>query len=150
MTQVFSQVRTGPYTFKPLKSRPAKITENYISFHFVSKFSWIFLYPFILCQSSFFADNTSDFGIKKRGKFKGILTLKKKKLYYFWAALKNYKKSSQKLKVFSGNKAIDSPPFDDKLSQKCFIGSPGSFDRILVLHETISSILLIAKKVTVH
>ena len=44
-----------------------------------------------------------------------------------------------KLKVFSGNKAIDSPPFDDKLSQKCFIGSPGSFDRILVLHETISS-----------
>ena len=87
--------------------------------------------------------------LKKRGKFKVILTFKKK-LYYFWAARKNYKKSSQKLKVFSGNKAIDSPPFDDKLSQKCFIGSPGSFDRILVLHETISSILLVAKKVTVH
>ena len=83
MTQVFSQVRMGPYTFKPLKSRPAKITENYISFHFVSKFSWgFFLYPFILCQSSFFADNTSDFGIKKRGKFKGILTLKKKALLF--------------------------------------------------------------------
>ena len=140
------------YTFKPLKSRTAKITENYIQ------------YVFILCQRSvrffyilsFYAKVYSSriilriLALKKRGKLKVILTLKKK-LYYFWAALKNYKKSSQKLKVFSGNKAIDSPPFDDKLSQKCFIGSPGSFDRILVLHETISSILLlVAKKVTVH
>ena len=150
MTQVFSQVRTGPYTFKPLKSRPAKITENYISFHFVSKFSWGFFY--IL---SFYAKVHSSriilriLALKSAGNSK-VYWLKKKKLYYFWAALKNYKKSSQKLKVFSGNKAIDSPPFDDKLSQKCFIGSPGSFDRILVLHETISSILLVAKKVSVH